>query len=79
LIPPVIFVTAMILVHMIDGRPVRVNPATITQLAPPATAEHTQLPPGVHCVLGLVDGRYLSVAEECAEVERLIARVDPKP
>lgn len=78
MIPPIVLITSLIVVHTIDGRPVRVNPDAITQLAEPRGAEHGQLPPAVHCVLGLSDGRYLSVAEDCAAVGKLIERVDPK-
>jgi uncharacterized protein YlzI (FlbEa/FlbD family) len=61
----------LITVHMIDGRVVQINPAEITSLTWPKD-KNSALVDGVHCVISLTDGKFLSVAETCDEVEKLI-------
>jgi hypothetical protein len=65
---------ALVLLHMIDGRVVLINPKQVTQLlsTPPAGGPNKVLPDAVQCVVRLSDGSYLSVAEDCDTVRRLM-------
>jgi len=64
----------LIVLHMVDGRPVRVNPAQVTQLVTPRPNETPgkQISPRVKCVVKTTDSSYVSVAESCDEVRRLM-------
>ena len=65
-------VLQLIIVHMIDGRAVDVNPRHIVSLAHPKTGANKQFPDAVRCVISLTDGKFLSVAETCDEIRQLI-------
>jgi hypothetical protein len=66
---------ALVLLHMIDGRPVLINPKQVTQLLSslPGTANKA-LPDAVRCVIRLADGSFTSVAEDCDTVRKLMER-----
>jgi hypothetical protein len=67
-------IATLILLHQVDGRPVRINPEQVTQIFQPRDeSEKKQLHNKVKCVLRFTDGSYLSVAEECETVQRNIA------
>lgn len=65
---------ALVTLHMIDGRVVLINPRQVTQLLSPAPegAPNKVLADAVQCVVRLADGSYLSVAEDCDTVRKLI-------
>ena len=66
----------LVAVHMLDGREVQVNPASITQLQPgrPDDDPKRVLPRGIFCVIFFASGRYLSVVETCEQVRALMAK-----
>lgn len=57
----------LVTLHMVDGRPVQVNPAQVTQVLP-TNEGNSALIEDVNCVIRLTDGSYLSVVETCVEV-----------
>ena len=63
---------ALVLLHMIDGRPVLINPKQVTQLLSSLPGPNKVLPDAVQCVIRLADGSYTSVAEDCDTVRKLI-------
>lgn len=69
-----LLIIGLIVVHMIDGRAVILNPQQITSLSEARSAENKakQLHPDVRCVVYLTDGRFVSVAEDCNTVKGLI-------
>lgn len=71
----------LIALTKLDGRTAYVNPAHIVQLAEPRKedADWKELPPDVHCVVGLAGGGYISVRETCTEVRKLFVIEKGKP
>ena len=63
----------LIVLHQIDGRQVLLNPEHVTSLFSklPGTPNRW-VAPGSHCVVMLVDGKHVGVAETCAAVRKLI-------
>lgn len=61
----------LIILHRADGADVFINPAQVTSLRVTA-GPLGKLAPHGHCVVGLTDGKFVSVIEPCAEVKRLL-------
>lgn len=63
----------LVALHKLDGRVVFVNPDAVVQLAEPKPegAAHKAFTDDVNCVVGLTDGRYVTVRETCPEVRKL--------
>ena len=65
----------LIMLHMIDGREVQINPKQVTQLLSDLSDDGAKaLPDAVKCVVRFTDGSYLSVAETCDEIRSLMER-----
>lgn len=62
----------LIVVHMVDGRSVEIAPAQITQMVHLREKGHRQVSDKVMCLIRFTGGDFLSVAETCEEVQRLI-------
>lgn len=56
-----------ILLHTLDGRDVFVNAANVTMIgeARADTDPQKKLVGKVHCVVNMVDGKFVTVAEQC--------------
>jgi hypothetical protein len=67
----------LITLHMIDGRVVQVNPAQITQLVHATGKGNKSFVAGVHCLVRMTDGAFVSVAETCEDVEKLVKGEKP--
>jgi hypothetical protein len=68
----------LVVLHMVDGRIVHVNPREVTQLVQPREAgENKQLPDEVECLIRFTDGTYLSVVEDCDKVRRAFEGEQP--
>jgi hypothetical protein len=65
---------ALVMLHMIDGRIVLINPRQVTQLlsTPPQGGANKVLADAVQCVIRLADGSFTSVAEDCDTVRKLM-------
>ena len=61
----------MIILHSGSGTPLDLNAETITNLRNPEP-HNNAFAKGVHCQVNMVDGKYVTVKETCAEVRRLM-------
>lgn len=68
----------LITVHMIDGTEVSINPAAITMMRKGRDADdpRRQFPEDVQCVIWFGDGHFLSIAETCAELIKMMSEAD---
>ena len=67
----------LITVHNIDGVTIYINPEQIVVLHPTNEGGNKGKPNelmvgGVHCVVGLADGKRVSVVETCGVVSRMM-------
>ena len=61
----------LVLLHTVDGRETYVNPEQVVSLSSHKTGEANKvLVESVECVLGLSNGKIVSVLEHCDEVIR---------
>jgi uncharacterized protein YlzI (FlbEa/FlbD family) len=59
----------LVLLHTVDGRETYVNPKQIASISSAVEGEKNKLLiESVHCVIGLTNGKILSVKEDCDEV-----------
>jgi hypothetical protein len=60
----------LVVVHMIDGREVTINPDQVTHMseANRTVDKDKQLADGVHCVIFFSDKSYLSTDEKCVDI-----------
>lgn len=75
----ILAVVELITLHLVDGRSVLINPRQVTQVQE-ARSEgdpKKQMHDKVRCVVRLTDSTYVSVAEECVEVKRLMEEAKP--
>jgi hypothetical protein len=68
--PFTLVIIELVLVHMVDGRTVQINPAQVTRLQPGGMGK--VVTDKVRCVIHLTDGSYTSVVETCDEVRKLL-------
>jgi hypothetical protein len=62
-----------IVLHTVDGREVTVSPAQVTSLqAAKETTPNSLVAEAVRCIVNLTDGKFITVAEKCSEVRRLL-------
>jgi hypothetical protein len=52
------------------GQPIEVNPKAIVAMREPRGAEHFHK--SAHCLLSTSDGKWVTVAESCAEVHKIL-------
>jgi hypothetical protein len=70
--------TAIILIvlHSVEGHEVTINTAQITSMVPSKEAAEGKpnelFIGGVHCIVGLTNGKYHTVIEDCATIRRLL-------
>jgi hypothetical protein len=70
----------MVLLHRVGGGEVAVNPAHVTALHATMSSigqSNKLLTKDVHCVVGLSDGKFVSVIEPCDLVRKLIEEAVP--
>lgn len=64
-------VLELIALQTLDGRIVHVNPQSIVTLVEKIEEKpNTLLPKGVHCLIGLRNGSFISVAETCGSLRQ---------
>jgi len=64
---------ALIVLHSVDGYEVSINPEMVTTLrASKDNAENKLLTDKVRCIIGTSDGKFVSVAETCEAVRKLL-------
>jgi hypothetical protein len=52
------------------GQRIDVNPAEVTSVRDPTDVGKTYVARGVHCMLGITNGRFIAVRETCDAVRR---------
>ena len=63
----------LIVLHTVDGREVTIAPDQVTQLtASKDGTPNKMLVEAGKCVIGLTDGRFVTVAERCSAVRQLL-------
>lgn len=67
-------VVVLIVLHLVDGRAVQINPAQVTQLQETRADldPKKQMTKNIRCVVRLTDSTYVSVAEDCDTVRELM-------
>lgn len=63
----------LIVLHSVDGRETSVNPKQVTSLHASRDDQKNELiTEHAHCVVGLADGKFVSVVEPCGAVRKLL-------
>jgi hypothetical protein len=70
-------VIELVTVHMLDGRAVQVNVQEVTQLVHSTGKGNKSFVPGIHCVVRLTDGTFVSVVETCETIEKAMKGEKP--
>lgn len=64
-------VLRLVLFHTVDGHEVAINPAQVTNMYAAKDDQQNKLfTDSVRCVIGMTDGKYVTVAENCDVVKR---------
>ncbi|MEY9235417.1 hypothetical protein ABIF78_007740 [Bradyrhizobium japonicum] len=64
---------ALIVLHTVDGREVSIAPAMVTSLMAARDDKPNELfTESARCLVNLVDGKFITVAEKCSAVRQLI-------
>lgn len=66
------FIGVFVLLHRADGQEVAVSPQHITSLRSTPGSLSKQFSHEVRCLVGLDDGKFVSVIETCSAVKRLL-------
>lgn len=71
--------TVMIVLHSADGRELDINPAQVTSMREAGSADtpvsDKYFTPKVRCMIGLTDGKFITVIEECSAVRVMLQDV----
>lgn len=63
----------LVVLHSLDGREVHIAPEQVTSLhASKDDVPNKNIAGAVRCVVGLTDGKFVSVLERCDEVKRML-------
>jgi uncharacterized protein YlzI (FlbEa/FlbD family) len=62
----------LVLLHGPNGQRVFVNPHEVTSLREPLGNDLKHFARGTHCVIGMVNGTFIPVKEDCDAVHNLI-------
>jgi uncharacterized protein YlzI (FlbEa/FlbD family) len=66
----------LVLLHTVDGRETLVNPEQVASMSSAVEGEKNKLlVETVQCVIGLTNGKIVSVVEPCDEVKQLLEAV----
>jgi hypothetical protein len=65
----------LVVLHRSDGGEVAVAPGQVTTLRTPVGAP-SGLKPGLGCIVGLTDGKWVAVLEGCNEVKRRLEEIN---
>jgi hypothetical protein len=67
----ILVVLHLVVLHTVDGHEVSINPQQVTSLhAGKPDQDNKYFVESVQCVIGLTDGKFVSVAEPCDDVRR---------
>lgn len=63
----------LVVLHSVDGYEVTINPAQVTNLTAAKEDQNNKLfTDTARCVIGLTDGRFITVGENCATVKQIL-------
>jgi hypothetical protein len=63
----------LVVLHSVDGYEITINPAHVTILRAAKEGERNKLlTDDARCIIGLTDGKFVTVAENCAVVRQLL-------
>jgi hypothetical protein len=63
----------LILLHGPDGHEIRINPHEVTSLRSAKPGEEGKhFAEEVHCMVSLADGKFVTVVEQCADIQKLM-------
>jgi hypothetical protein len=63
----------LVVLHSVDGHEVIINPAQVTSLIAAKEGRDNELYTNeVRCVVGMTDGKFLTVGERCDAVKQLL-------
>lgn len=70
---PALAAVVLIVLHNVDGDEITINPEHVVVLHPTTESDrqgkpNTLVTKGVNCVVGLSNGKFISVVESCATV-----------
>jgi hypothetical protein len=68
----ILILVQLLVLHRVDGQEVTISPNHVTSLRAPAGPLDRLAPSGSHCLVGLTDGKFVSVIETCLTVRRLL-------
>lgn len=69
----IFIVLHLIVLHVPDGSEVQINPEHVTSLRA-RSDDHKHFSPHVNCMVGLTDGKFVTVVETCDVVRELLER-----
>lgn len=61
----------LILLHTLDGREVMINAKQVTSMYPKSNGNKLYTD-DVHCLVGMTDGKFVSVQENCEAVRKMM-------
>jgi hypothetical protein len=68
-------VLTLLVLHALDGQEITIAPYQVTSLRAHRTDQPNKLvTEGANCLIGLTDGKYVTVKETCAEIRLLIGQ-----
>lgn len=67
----------LIVLHMLDGQEVTINPAQVTHLI--ARYDGTHFTGGVNCMVNLTGGKFVNVTDTCDSVRKLLTEAKCEP
>jgi hypothetical protein len=63
----------LLVLHSVEGHEITISPQQVTSLRAARHNKQNELvSPHVHCLIGLTDGKFISVTEDCATVRELL-------
>ena len=69
-------VIALLLLHAPDGAEIRINPEQVTSMhSRHATNKNSLFSENVGCLIRLSGGKFVTVAEDCRVIEKLLEQV----
>jgi hypothetical protein len=69
----------LVLLHTVDGHEVLVNPEQVTSMQAARPDEPNKfLTEGVNCAIGMTNGKFVSVVEDCDTVRRMLVEESAK-
>ena len=73
MLPIVALTLQLVVLHALDGQEITIAPHQVTSMrAHRLDAQNKLLTDRVNCLIGLTDGKFITVRESCREVQKLL-------